>query len=101
MNIKDLQAIPLVGPTRENLILDPLTVQHLDNLLFINVLYHCLPNQCHSRGPRMFVCEAVSETGTFDNVVKRHPKSRHHDNDPTTPEHSGYFSRICAQINCF
>ena len=33
-NIKDLQALTLVGPTRENLVLDPLAIQHLDNQLF-------------------------------------------------------------------
>ena len=33
MNIKDLQALTLVGPTREDLILDPLAVLHLDNQL--------------------------------------------------------------------
>ena len=33
MNIKDLQALTLVGPTREDLILDPLGVLHLDNQL--------------------------------------------------------------------
>ena len=32
---KDLQALTLVGPTRENPVLDPLAVQHLDNLLYI------------------------------------------------------------------
>ena len=30
MNIKDLQALTLVGPTRENHVLDPFAVQHLD-----------------------------------------------------------------------
>ena len=33
MNIKDLQATTLVGPTRENLKLNTLAVLHLDNHL--------------------------------------------------------------------
>ena len=37
MNAKDLQALTLVRPTRENRLLDPLTVLHLDNRLFLNV----------------------------------------------------------------
>ena len=36
MNRKDLQALTLVGPTRNNLELDPLAVLHLDNKLFRN-----------------------------------------------------------------
>ena len=32
-NRKDLQALTLVGPTRENPVLDPLAVLHLDNWL--------------------------------------------------------------------
>ena len=32
-NEKDLQALTLVGPTREKLILDPLAVLHLDTRL--------------------------------------------------------------------
>ena len=35
MYIKDLQAFTLVWPTRENLSLDPLAVQHLDNQLLM------------------------------------------------------------------
>ena len=33
--MKDLQALNLVAPTRENLVLDPLAVKHLDNRLFV------------------------------------------------------------------
>ena len=33
VNAKDLQALTLVRPTRENRLLDPLTVEHLDNWL--------------------------------------------------------------------
>ena len=29
VNVKDLQALTTVGPTKESLILDPLVVQHL------------------------------------------------------------------------
>ena len=36
MSIRALQALTLVGPTRENLLLDPLAELHLDNRLFIN-----------------------------------------------------------------
>ena len=35
MNRKDLQALTLVGPTRNNPVLDPLAVLHLDNQLFM------------------------------------------------------------------
>ena len=59
MNRKDLQALTLDGPTRDNIVLDPLAVQHLDNqlcmqypnrlvlMLFIFSLpnYECLQNQ--------------------------------------------------------
>ena len=31
VNRKDLRALALVGPTRENSVSDPLAVQHLDN----------------------------------------------------------------------
>ena len=34
--IKNLQAPTLVGPTRNNPVLDPLGVLHLDNCLFMN-----------------------------------------------------------------
>ena len=34
--IKDLRASTLVGLTQENLVLDPLAVEHLDNRLVIN-----------------------------------------------------------------
>ena len=33
MNRKDLQALTLVGPSRDNQVLDPLAVLHLDNRL--------------------------------------------------------------------
>ena len=36
MNIKDLQAFTLVGPTWENLIYNPLAVLSLDSQVFIN-----------------------------------------------------------------
>ena len=32
---KDYQALNLVGPTKNNPVLDPLAVQHLDNRLYI------------------------------------------------------------------
>ena len=35
VNRKDLRALTLVGPTRNNRILDPLAVLHLDNRLYI------------------------------------------------------------------
>ena len=35
MNKKDLQALTLVGLTRENPASDPLHVQHIDNQLYI------------------------------------------------------------------
>ena len=35
MNRKDLQALTLVGPPRDNLELDPLAAQHLDNGLYM------------------------------------------------------------------
>ena len=35
VNRKDLQALTLMGPTRENLVLDSLAVQHLHNQLYI------------------------------------------------------------------
>ena len=35
--MKYLQALTLVGPTRDNLVLDPLAVLHLENWLFINI----------------------------------------------------------------
>ena len=38
MSRKDLPALTLVGPTSENLIQDPLAIQHLDNRLFIIAL---------------------------------------------------------------
>ena len=38
-NKKDLQALTLVGPTRENLIVDLLAVLHLDTRLFISKCY--------------------------------------------------------------
>ena len=34
--MKDLQALTLVGPTRENIVLDPLAVQHPNNQLYIS-----------------------------------------------------------------
>ena len=34
-NRKDLQALILVGPTRDNWVLDPLAVLHLNNLAYI------------------------------------------------------------------
>ena len=37
VNRKNLQALTLVGATRENQLLDPLTVQHLDNQLLMKV----------------------------------------------------------------
>ena len=37
-NRKDLQALTLVGPPRDNLESDPLAVLHLDNWLFIYIL---------------------------------------------------------------
>ena len=33
VNIKDLEALTLMGPVRENLVLDPLAVLHLNNRL--------------------------------------------------------------------
>ena len=36
LNRKDLRALTLVGPTRDNPVLDPLAVLHLYNQLFIN-----------------------------------------------------------------
>ena len=36
VNRKDLRALTLVGPTRSNLVLDPLAKLHLDNPLFMN-----------------------------------------------------------------
>ena len=33
VNRKDLRALTLVGPTRDNLVIDPLAVLHLDNQL--------------------------------------------------------------------
>ena len=33
-----MRALTLVGPTRDNMVLDPLAVLHLDNQLFINVV---------------------------------------------------------------
>ena len=36
--LSTIRALMLVGPTRENLILDPLVVQHLNNLLYLNDL---------------------------------------------------------------
>ena len=38
MNRKDLQALTLVGSTRDNPVLDPLDVLHLDNRLYIQIL---------------------------------------------------------------
>ena len=38
MNAKDLQALTLAGPTRENLLYSPLTVLSLYNGLYINKL---------------------------------------------------------------
>ena len=35
---RDLGALPLVGPNRENLVLDPLAVQHLDKMKKLVVL---------------------------------------------------------------
>ena len=35
MNRKDLRALTLVGHTRDNLVLDPLALLHLDNRLYI------------------------------------------------------------------
>ena len=35
VNRKDLRALTLVGPTRDNPVLDPLVVIHLDNQLYI------------------------------------------------------------------
>ena len=45
---KDFHASTLVGPTRENLVLESLSVQHLDNLLYINCSddVFCI---CHSK----------------------------------------------------
>ena len=40
VNWKDLQALTLVGPTRDNLVLDPLAVLHLKNWLYI-IMNHC------------------------------------------------------------
>ena len=34
---KDLRALTLVGPTRENLVPDPLAVQHLDNRVYLGI----------------------------------------------------------------
>ena len=38
VNRKDLQALTLVGPPKDNLEPDPLTVLHLDNRLYIYLL---------------------------------------------------------------
>ena len=38
VDIKDLQALILVGPTGTSPVLDPLAVLHLDNQLFMNGL---------------------------------------------------------------
>ena len=35
MNRKDLRTLTLAGPTRNNPVLDPLAVQHLDNQLYM------------------------------------------------------------------
>ena len=35
VNRKDLQALTLMGPTRDILVLDPLDVLHLDNRLYV------------------------------------------------------------------
>ena len=36
-SLYDLQTFTLVGPTRDNLVLDPLAVQHLNNGLYISL----------------------------------------------------------------
>ena len=38
VNRKDLQALTLMGPTRNNLVLDPLAVPHLDNRLYMCIV---------------------------------------------------------------
>ena len=38
MNRKDLWALTLEGPTKENLVPDPLAVEHLDNRLYITII---------------------------------------------------------------
>ena len=37
-DLQDLQALTLVGPTMENLVPHPLSVQHLINRLYMNTL---------------------------------------------------------------
>ena len=39
MNKKDLQALTLVGPPRDNPELDPLAVLHLDNWLYMSKIF--------------------------------------------------------------
>ena len=38
--LKNLWALTLVGPTKENLVLDPLAVQHLNNQQFMKDPLH-------------------------------------------------------------
>ena len=49
MNIIDLGALTLVGPTGTSLVPDPLAVLHLDNGQFMNALLYLL-NLFASRG---------------------------------------------------
>ena len=42
-NRKDSQALTLVGPTKKNLVPDPLAVQHLFHLLYM--IWNILPHQ--------------------------------------------------------
>ena len=51
VNSKDLQALTLVGPRRENQVLDPLAIQHLNNGLFMNEPYNYFYSN-FSEGPR-------------------------------------------------
>ena len=39
MNRKELRALTLVGPTRDNPVLEPLAVLHINNRLYITCTY--------------------------------------------------------------
>ena len=53
MNRKDLQALTLVGPTRDNQYPDPLAVLHLDNQLYMQGFVSNIHSQyCTALNPR-------------------------------------------------
>ena len=86
-NIKDLQALTLVGPTRENLILDPLSVLHLDNRLCIFSSFFADQQQRRQRleldrqGHRVPLHRTIREQCRHSRKRKQRPGPQKIDND--------------------